>query len=45
MASASAAGGASASCGTCAVCLCEIEPTDEAFLDECFHHFHLQARL
>lgn len=30
-------------CGTCAICLAELDAGDEAFLDECYHHFHLQA--
>ncbi|PRW20449.1 E3 ubiquitin- ligase Topors-like [Chlorella sorokiniana] len=32
-----------AACGTCAICLAELDNCDEAFLDGCFHHFHLQC--
>lgn len=35
---------AAASCGICAICLADLEPAEEAFLDACFHHFHLQVR-
>ncbi|PSC70058.1 RING zinc finger family [Micractinium conductrix] len=38
-----AAAAASAAVGTCAVCLCDLLPSEEAFLDSCFHHFHLQC--
>lgn len=30
-------------CGTCAICLGDLQPEEEAFLDSCFHHFHLQC--
>lgn len=32
-----------AACGTCPICLAELDSSEEAFLDGCFHHFHLQA--
>jgi hypothetical protein len=30
----------SAPCGSCAICLAELQPAEEAFLDGCWHHFH-----